>query len=232
MKTFDEAWAEKGYHYGRDALQNVRMGWELRQAAEGVSRSDAEDPGYWGWLQTYTGRKFFPLQPELFEMNILDLAHGCALENRFGGQTDEPYSVAQHCCIVSDTLSSVLGRPDLAYEGLMHDAAEGLIKDLPRDIKLALPEYKEKLEHPFERLIAAHFGLAWPWPAPVKAADNIALMTERRDLFRCINPDWVQRVEPLKERITPWDWRAAEAEFLDRFYALHNARHAPRKDLP
>ncbi len=35
-KTFEEVWAEKekeGYQYGRDALENVRFGWELREAA-------------------------------------------------------------------------------------------------------------------------------------------------------------------------------------------------------
>jgi len=36
-KTFEEAWAEKekqGYQYGADALEQVRMGWELHEGAD------------------------------------------------------------------------------------------------------------------------------------------------------------------------------------------------------
>jgi hypothetical protein len=29
MKTFDEAWDELGYDFGNDALENVKLGWEL-----------------------------------------------------------------------------------------------------------------------------------------------------------------------------------------------------------
>lgn len=45
--TFEEAWAKKeaeGYRYGRDALENVRFGWEIAHAAhsgEGRSTTDA-----------------------------------------------------------------------------------------------------------------------------------------------------------------------------------------------
>lgn len=29
MKTFEEVWEETGYQYGEDALENVKLGWEL-----------------------------------------------------------------------------------------------------------------------------------------------------------------------------------------------------------
>lgn len=29
MKSFDEAWKELGYEYGEDALESVKLGWEL-----------------------------------------------------------------------------------------------------------------------------------------------------------------------------------------------------------
>lgn len=37
MKTFEEIWAQKekeGYQYGREALEQVRFGWELREGVE------------------------------------------------------------------------------------------------------------------------------------------------------------------------------------------------------
>jgi hypothetical protein len=194
------------------------------------------DPGYWGWLQLYSGGQHWILQPERSTFTILDLAHGCALENRFAGQTEEPYSVAQHCVLVSRLLEHELKRPDLAFEGLMHDAAEGLIKDLPRDEKLALPEYKTRLEEPLEHVIAKKWHLVFPFQPEVKVADNIALMTERRDLFRYRHPDWKQHVAPLPERITPLPWREAEEAFLKRFYILWRQRQQwislGEKELP
>ena len=246
MGGFEEAFARTVYQYGEDALEQVRLGWDLRGEQEATEipiapngepevvsfgvqeyqmvppvHKDSFDPGYWNFLQTFTGKKFFPLAPEKYEIDIRDLAHGCALENRYGGQTDVPYSVAQHCILVAEILSTRLGRPDLAFEGLMHDAAEGLIKDLPRDIKVALGDaYKKRIEEPFEHLIAKRFGLVYPWPAEVKVADGIALMTERRDLFSRRNPDWVQQVEPMEEKVTPWGWAEAEWRFLREFEML------------
>jgi hypothetical protein len=29
MKSFDQVWQETGYQYGADALENVKLGWEL-----------------------------------------------------------------------------------------------------------------------------------------------------------------------------------------------------------
>lgn len=59
MKTFEQAWAEKeaeGYQYGRDALEQVRFGWELRErqvslmyaALNKISeRTGSDDPCRW-----------------------------------------------------------------------------------------------------------------------------------------------------------------------------------------
>lgn len=53
------------------------------------------------FICTYTGRKFYPLDPRPEDVCIEDIAHALALVNRFGGHTRVPYSVAQHsvlCC--------------------------------------------------------------------------------------------------------------------------------------
>jgi len=42
-KTFEEAWAAKereGYRYGEDALELVRLGWQIRDGCEGEPRAD------------------------------------------------------------------------------------------------------------------------------------------------------------------------------------------------
>lgn len=64
------------------------------------------------WFQTYTGRVWRPLDPQPEDVVQEDIAHALALTNRFNGATREPYSVAQHCCLVADSLGYLerLGR--------------------------------------------------------------------------------------------------------------------------
>lgn len=77
-------------------------------------------------IQTYTGRKFWPLDPRPEDVCIEDIAHALSLKCRFGGHCKRFYSVAQHGALVCNTLNVNGGRrsPVLLMQGLMHDAAE------------------------------------------------------------------------------------------------------------
>lgn len=174
------------------------------------------------WLATFTGGKFFPLDPGREVPNIWDIAHGLACENRFAGQCKIPYSVAQHSIMVSDIVMRT--RADLALEALMHDASEALLKDLPFAMKRAIPEYKMRFEEPLEQVLAKTFQLQYPWDPVIKRADEIALMTEKRDLFHYASRDWKQTAEPEKGRIAVLGWKDAEAQFLRRFHELYEPR--------
>jgi hypothetical protein len=64
-----------------------------------------------------------------------------------------------------------------------------------------------------------------PWmPLSVKSADDIALVTEARDLVG--NPTWAQEmgVIPLPDRIEPMEPRVAKHYFMERFYQLTGTR--------
>jgi uncharacterized protein len=78
------------------------------------------------WTQTHRGVRFdiFNLRAE--DIFVEDIAHHLSQINRFGGATPFPYSVAQHSVIVSNMCSA-----DNAMHGLLHDAAEAYIGDLP-----------------------------------------------------------------------------------------------------
>jgi hypothetical protein len=104
----------------------------------------------------------------------------------------------------------------------MHDATEAYIGDMVRPLKQTLPEYSA-LEYKIERVIAEAFGLpvlcsdAW---ATVKHADNIMLMTERRDLVNHGGIAWTPRATARDERVVPLAPRAARELFLDTFLSL------------
>jgi uncharacterized protein len=132
------------------------------------------------WIQTYTGKQFWPFEPRPGDFDIEDIAHALSNLCRFAGHVESFYSVAQHSWLVS-----VLLPKDSPYrlEALMHDAAEAYIIDLPRPIKQAMPQYTD-MEHKIEAALAEQFKLEWPWPKEVKHADNQALRIEQINLMK------------------------------------------------
>jgi 5'-deoxynucleotidase YfbR-like HD superfamily hydrolase len=172
------------------------------------------------WLQTYTGRLFYPGDPRPEDVDVEDIAHALSNVCRFAGHCREFYSVAQHSVIVSSAIY-----PALALHGLLHDAAEAYVHDITRPMK-HLPEMAgyRSIEAAVEHAIFSRFGLIVneEIATAIKAADNRALMTERRDLLR-IQRAWTVRGEPLAEPIVPMLPAAAKAAFLRRFHELATA---------
>ena len=165
-------------------------------------------------MQTYTGRKFFPTSPNADDICIADIAHALSLHCRFNGHTRVFYSVAEHSVRVSNML------PDsLRLWGLMHDSAEAYTGDIIRPIKMLLPD-AEAMEDAILRVIADKYGLSWPMPAEVHMADDIVLMTEKRDIMGQSPHDWEIQIEPLPGKIEPWTAESSEAAFLDKFREL------------
>ena len=129
------------------------------------------------YLSTYTGKKFFPFDPRPEQICIEHIAHGLSMLCRFSGQCPYFYSVAEHSIYLVHFL------PDnLQLEGLLHDASEAYLADLPRPVKAGLPEYKA-IEARVERVIAEKLGLPFPMAPEVKAADQALLKHEVFSFF-------------------------------------------------
>ena len=90
------------------------------------------------WMQIFTGKKFWPLDPKSEEVDIKDIAHSLAFQCRFNGHSNYFYSIAQHSVIVSKIVSK-----DQAFAALLHDAAETYIGDMVSPLKRFMPEFKE-----------------------------------------------------------------------------------------
>lgn len=166
------------------------------------------------WLQTFTGRAFHVAAPDPFEVDILDIAHALSQQNRYAGHTCRPYSVAQHCCHVSDALPK-----DLALVGLMHDAAEAYLVDIPSPIKPLLQGY-DVLEDLAHRAICARFNISWTIPAEVKRVDRAILADEAAQLMAPPPKPWVLTEPALGLTIPEWTPLEAATEFLGRFHWL------------
>ena len=188
------------------------------------------------WFTTYTGRKFYPFNPRIEDICIEDIAHALSLICRFGGHLPEHYSVAQHSVLVSYFVPI-----ELRLEGLMHDAAEAYIGDIIRPIKKhpIFIQLLTSIENNLDLLIRAKFKLfefskrgagGYEYSA-IKQADSIALLTEKRDLFKVAKDQvWTEDaqianggdgLEPHPNfNISFVHPGFAKQQFLHRFYEL------------
>ena len=197
------------------------------------------------FITTYTGAKFWPLNPRGDEIVIDYIAHALSLICRFTGHTYCVYSVAEHSLRVSKLAQYLIlkyadargysrGREvvqlarEVALWGLLHDASEAYLCDVPSPIKHAsiLGQLYRGFESGLMDVIADRFELMPTEPSVVKVADRILLATEMRDLMTNCTPP--AGITPLSETIFPMDGQRAEAEFLSRFQALTLARKADR----
>lgn len=172
------------------------------------------------WLQTSTGRVFWPLDPRPTEICIEDIAHALGNLCRYGGHAKRFYSVAEHSVHVSYLVPS-----QDALCGLMHDAAEAYCVDIPKPVKVALPDYR-RVEKRIWKAIAKCFDLPANLPAAVHDADVAMLYAEQAHImYPC--PDGLDFGMGMKSRIKTSGKQIkclppehARDLFLSRFYEL------------
>lgn len=174
------------------------------------------------WMQTFTGKKFYPTNPKPEDFDILDIAHSLSLQCRFNGHCLCFYSVAEHSVRVAELLEKTTQNGMLAFWGLMHDGTEAFLGDIVRPVKKCLPEYKLMEERVEKCLIVDKFGLPWPMPKEVKWADNTLLSTERRDLLCPTQDQWTIEETPLPEKIVPMTMDQAMTAFTHAFNRYRN----------
>jgi hypothetical protein len=172
------------------------------------------------WIQTYSGRRFNPTDPNPNAIVIQDIAHALSMQCRFSGHCQEFYSVAQHSVYVSYICNT-----EDALWGLLHDASETYLVDIPRPLKHSgkFGAYIE-MESVMQLAICQRFGLDPVEPPSVKIADKVLVATEARDLMGNLHCSWRQPKEPLPFKIEAWGPKEAETKFLERFSKLIAAR--------
>jgi len=163
-------------------------------------------------IRTFTGTYIDPLNPSPAQICIEDIAHALSFIPRFGGHTQVFYSVAQHSLYVSDLIRR--HHPDdflLQLQGLMHDAAEAYLMDLPSPIKHHMPLYIHN-EQKVMRAICRRFSMEFPFSEEVKRFDQQALEFEFANLMR----------KGSGIVMVPARMKSIEQSFIARFDALVN----------
>ena len=182
------------------------------------------------WIETYTNKKFYPLEPDMELICIEDIAHALAHICRFNGHTKRFYSVGEH----SLSCLGLARRMGLSYSdrlaALMHDASEAYLADIPRPIKRGMHAYSA-WEHTLQKMICEKWGIQYPFSDAIHKIDNIMLATERRDLF--ISPNhWPSLTEDPSYDINVesgynMDPATVKQSFIEEFYNLRKVLGKP-----
>lgn len=130
-----------------------------------------------GYIRTYSGLKFYPLDPRPEDVRIVDIAHHLSNQCRWAGAVKTHYSVALHSMHVS-----MMTHKEHALAGLLHDASEAYLCDMPKPAKLGMPEY-QSIEDRLQEVIAKALGFQYPFSEEVKQADQAALFLESQYFF-------------------------------------------------
>lgn len=169
------------------------------------------------WMQTFTGRAFYPLDPRTDEIDPDDIAHALSLLCRYGGHVRAFFSVAEHCVLMSHAVT-----PENALWALLHDATEAYLGDMIRPLKGSMPEYR-RAEKMLMAVICNRFGLGdYDCPAEVKEADARILHDERFALMAAPPRAWasIAHLPPLGVDVYGWAPAEAEERFLARLHEL------------
>jgi hypothetical protein len=115
----------------------------------------AERTGGHRQIDTRSGEKITPFEPDCEKINLEDIAHGLSNVGRFAGQGKDFYSVARHSVHVSLEVEARGGSPEAQRYALVHDAAEAYLSDVPGPVKKSLPGYKHAERHLDEAIVEA-----------------------------------------------------------------------------
>lgn len=185
------------------------------------------------WIQTVSGRQFWPLEPKADDVDIGDIAHALSMKCRYSGHTQKFYSVAEHSVHIANKALLDGWSPHTALWGLLHDAAEAYLPDIARPIKDAMPGFAA-IEEGVERAVANRLACDVPsWFLQVirediiKVYDTRILLDEKAAMMPHTPADWGIEVngepaKPLGVKIMGWCPTEAKVRFLRAFDNLVN----------
>lgn len=183
------------------------------------------------WIQTFTGRKFYPLEPKVGELDLLDQAIPLSRICRYGGHTDRHYSVAEHAWRMSIEAER-RGYDDTVRKWcLIHDNAEAYLGDMVRPLKAhpAMKPYRDAEEH-LKKMIAVWCGLPETEPPQVMELDRSIYSVEAPTLKSPMHPEWnvpprgIGEWELPGKQIFGMEAKDACAAYLWRFRVLFGDR--------
>ena len=174
------------------------------------------------YIRTYTGIRFYPMDPDPAQIEIRDIAHALPMICRGNGHVSEFYSVGQHClnCSREAELSELSVRVQLAC--LLHDAGECYLLDVPSPLKKQLPSYAEHEEKILSMIYEKYLGsdLTTEEKKLVKDIDDRMLAYDLKLLLH-EDAGELPVIHMELNYVFP-GFEKVERDYLERFYHLVN----------
>lgn len=170
-------------------------------------------------ISTLNGEFFDYTHPERYSFDIEVIAHALSNICRYGGHCDFFYSVAEHSVLVSKVVP-----PELALCGLLHDASEAFVGDMPSPLKAMCQSYRT-IEDKVQSAIAERFGLPYPFPHEVHIADKELYKAERLVVAPVPDEVWHTDIFPADVNIVGYNNNQAYEVFMQRYSELTNGKY-------
>lgn len=170
-----------------------------------------------GWIQLSNGKPFWPLDPQMEDLEIEPIAHALSNQCRFTGHSKFFYSIAQH----SLQMSYFDQTKKHGLKLLLHDASEAFLTDVSSPVKHH-PSFwfYRQAEDRIQTMIYEKFtGDPIP-PWGLEIFDEIMLATEARDLLSPLHPDWKFKQSPVPEKIPILSSTESYSCFMARYETL------------
>lgn len=180
------------------------------------------------WIQMPSGKAVHPLDFKPDDFDINDVAHTLGFTPRFGGKTKTFYSVASHSIFVAEHLPE-----ELKIYGLLHDAAEAYLQDIPSPLKkhYYLDDGSTTASFASFDLVESHILCAIAEKLKlnvqdfcdplVKEVDLRALATEKEQLMSPPLREWDRLPYPAYQEQLREDRFRSKHEFLYMFNSLY-----------
>ncbi len=110
------------------------------------------------FITTYSKINFTPLEPDINEIEIKDIAHSLSLLCRANGHYEKFYSVGAHCINCYDEAVSRRESLRVQLACLLHDATEAYMSDVTRTVKKNLPDYQVFEENLADMIYKKYLG--------------------------------------------------------------------------
>ena len=206
--------AEECRYYYPKAYPSGKVIYNEKEYTNNTNRSG-------DWIETFTGKKMFPLDPRPEEVDIVDIAHHLSLICRYNGASKHLYTVGQHslhCASVAGWYS-----PRMQLLCLLHDASEAYISDVSKPVKPYLAGYKD-IERKLMDVIWYALGInppSYPESLEIKLVDKAVMVAEAKKLMHFDGwGEWVRDAVEVEIQIKPETPERVEQEFLARFGML------------
>lgn len=168
------------------------------------------------FILTFTGKKFYPLDPRPEDICIQDIAHSLSLTCRWTGHCHHFYSVAEHSYRVAEMVESKYKKA-----ALLHDASEAYICDLSHPLKhySGLGDLYMDAEYKIMCAINEKFNIELDREGLklIKKADDDMLEIEMNELMLDIAPTHEYKSKYGSVSSFGINWRDAEYIFLEEF---------------